>query len=100
MRALNVLRICGFLEGMSFLVLLLIAMPLKYLFALPRAVRVVGSIHGGLFVAFVAALMWVVIARRWSLSRAVLAFGASLVPGGTFVLDRALKREMDCLGTE
>lgn len=97
MRALNVLRICGFLEGMSFLVLLLIAMPLKYVFALPRAVRVVGSVHGALFVLFVGALIWVVIDRRWRVSRAALAFCASLVPGGTFVLDRALKRELDAL---
>ena len=88
------LRIVAFLEGMSFLVLLFVAMPLKYMLGLPIAVRVVGSIHGLLFVMFVAALVRVAFARRWPLRRSALAFGASCVPFGTFVLDRVLAREI------
>jgi integral membrane protein len=94
MNALSQLRLVAMLEGISFLGLLLIAMPLKYAFDLPAAVRVAGSVHGLLFLWFVSALVRVSIECRWPIRRAVAAFGASLVPGGTFVLDRTLAREM------
>ena len=55
--------------------------------------RVVGSIHGGLFVLFVGALLLAARAHRWSFSRVAGAFIASLVPFGTFVLDASLRRE-------
>lgn len=92
-RALRNLRIVAFVEGTSYLVLLGVAMPLKYLWQRPEAVRVVGGLHGILFLAFVVALFQVMLARRWSLTRAGWALLASLVPAGTFVLDRALRRE-------
>jgi integral membrane protein len=88
------LRLIAFVEGVSFLVLLFVAMPLKYLADLPLAVRIVGSIHGVLFIAFVAVLIRVSIARAWPLRRSLLAFVASIVPFGTFVLDRSLRREI------
>jgi integral membrane protein len=91
--AIGRLRAIGLAEGISFLVLLGIAMPLKYAAGMPMAVRVVGSIHGGLFVLFVAALLHVAYAHRWPLSRVAGAFIASLVPFGTFVLDARLRRE-------
>ena len=99
MNALRHLRLVGLLEGLSFLVLLFIAMPLKYLADLPLAVRVVGGLHGGLFLLFVAALLRVALVRDWPLSRSLVAFGASLVPWGTFVLDRQLKRELEASGS-
>ena len=79
---------------MSFLVLLFVAMPLKYLAGLPLAVRIAGSIHGLLFVAFVLALIWVSVARGWPISRALLAFVSSIVPFGTFAFDVSLRREI------
>ncbi|MBC7544569.1 MAG: DUF3817 domain-containing protein [Candidatus Sericytochromatia bacterium] len=94
MTALQQFRIIGWLEGTSFLFLLLVAMPLKYLAGLPSAVRITGSVHGLLFLLFMAALFRVVLERRWPIQRTVIAFVASLVPGGTFVFDRSLKREM------
>jgi integral membrane protein len=87
------LRFVGFVEGVSYLALLGIAMPLKYWAGLPLAVRVVGSLHGGLFILFFLAVAEVHIRRTpplpglWSRS-----FIASIVPFGTFVLDRWLKR--------
>ena len=95
MSALRQLRIVGFLEGLSFLALLLVAMPLKYYLGLPVAVRIAGSVHGLLFLLFVSALFRVAVERDWPFRRSLAAFGASLVPGGTFILDRALKREME-----
>jgi integral membrane protein len=94
MRSLHHLRIVAFLEGLSFLILLFIAMPLKYLAGQPLAVRVVGLIHGILFLAFLVALYRAARARRWPLRRSGLALLASLLPFGTFVLDRSLRVEI------
>ena len=97
MSALKWLRVCAFLEGTSLLLLFFVAMPLKYFFAMPIAVRIAGSLHGLLFLSFVAALVRVVADRSWPARRYLTALVASLVPGGTFVLDRTLKRELDAL---
>ena len=79
---------------MSFLVLLFVAMPLKYLAGLPLAVRIAGSVHGVLFIAFVLALIWASVARRWPFHRSLLAFASSIVPFGTFAFDVSLRREI------
>ncbi|WP_437493548.1 DUF3817 domain-containing protein [Sorangium sp. So ce1014] len=95
MTALRQLRLIAILEGLSYLLLLFIAMPLKYLADLPLAVRVVGSAHGLLFVLFLAALVHAAVRRRWSLGRSLLALVSSIVPFGTFVFDRSLRREIE-----
>ena len=91
--SLGRLRRIAFLEGISFLVLLGIAMPLKYLAGMPLAVRVAGSLHGGLFVLFLAALAHTAHTRGWSFDRISGALLASVLPFGTFVLDRQLRNE-------
>ncbi|NBD13877.1 MULTISPECIES: DUF3817 domain-containing protein [Corallococcus] len=93
MSALRQLRWVAFLEGVSFLGLLFIAMPVKYLGGQPLAVRIAGSVHGLLFLLFVSSLFRVAAEHGWPTRRSLMAFGASLVPFGTFVLDRALRRE-------
>ncbi|NDC79108.1 MAG: DUF3817 domain-containing protein [Chitinophagia bacterium] len=90
---LSRLRIIGDLEGVSYLLLLGVAMPLKYKAGMPQAVTWVGSLHGALFVAFCAALLQAHFARRWPLMRTLLAFLSSLIPFGTFLLSRELRRE-------
>jgi integral membrane protein len=85
--ALGRLRIVAFLEGISYLVLLGIAMPLKYLAGIPQAVRVVGMAHGVLFVLFVLLLIQVAVERSWSTKKSLLSFLSSLVPFGTFYAD-------------
>lgn len=86
-------RLVAFVEGVSFLVLLFVAMPLKYFAGMPMPVRVVGMAHGVLFIAY-ALLVALLLARgRFSLARAAWAMWMSLVPFGTFVLDRQLARE-------
>jgi integral membrane protein len=87
-------RLVAFLEGLSFVLLLFIAMPLKYWAGLPIAVRIVGGAHGLLFLLFVWALFAVALERSWPPRRWALAFFSSLVPFGTFVFDRSLKREI------
>ena len=81
------------LEGLSFLLLLFIAMPLKYLAGMPLGVKVVGWAHGMLFVLYLLLLGEVAVVHRWPLVRILGAFIASLVPFGTFVLDARLRRE-------
>src|SRR5687767_7080413 len=88
------LRVIAFLEGVSFLVLLGIAMPLKYYFDSPLAVKIIGMAHGVFFILFVFALIDVKISNRWPLMKTLWAFMASLMPFGTFVLDsNVLKKE-------
>ena len=92
-KLLHWFRMIAIAEGISFLVLLGIAMPLKYFMDMPLAVKVVGYIHGFLFIAFVA-LAWNV---KNELNKNSIWFAkallASLLPFGTFVLDKSLKRE-------
>ncbi|MCG5052947.1 MAG: DUF3817 domain-containing protein [Myxococcales bacterium] len=88
------LRRIGFVEGLSFLVLLLIAMPLKYAAGMPLAVKYVGWVHGALFVAYVVALGQATSAMMWRPLTAVALFVAAVVPGGTFVADRWLKKQV------
>ena len=91
------LRVVAFIEGCSFLLLLGVAMPLKYFAGLPLAVRIVGSIHGGLFLLFCVALLQAMLAARWSMLRAGIVFASSLVPFGTFAIDGRLKKEDEAL---
>ncbi len=86
------LRIIGFAEGLSFLVLLGIAMPLKYMLGLPETVRVVGMVHGLLFVLYVLLVVQVKIEYGWTFKKMGLALLASLVPFGTFWADVKLFR--------
>lgn len=81
----------GHAEGISYLLLLGIAMPLKYMYAMPQAVRIVGSIHGILFVAFVLAILNARMDMKLSFGKSLLLFIASLVPFGTFFLARIVK---------
>ena len=91
--ALNRFRTVALLEGISFLVLLFIAMPLKYFADMPLPVKLTGWAHGVLFILYVVALVEVTIKLRWSLLTAIVAFVASLVPFGTFVLDAQLLKK-------
>jgi integral membrane protein len=87
------LRAIGLVEGASFLVLLGIAMPLKYFAGFPIAVKVVGWAHGVFFILFCVALAHAMRAARWSILRTLGIFGAALVPFGTIAIDGTLKRE-------
>ncbi|WP_299455676.1 DUF3817 domain-containing protein [uncultured Microscilla sp.] len=91
--ALGRLRIMGFLEGLSFLVLLGIAMPLKYIWQMPEAVKITGAVHGLLFVVYCILLIQVKIEHEWPLKKVGLAILASIVPFGPFIADKKLFQE-------
>ena len=75
----------------SYLLLLGVAMPLKYFYDSPEAVRVTGMAHGLLFVAYCLLLALCMRKFKWSFGFAIYLFVATLIPFGTFVTDRKLK---------
>lgn len=92
MTFVRALRLLAIIEGVSTLVLFGIAMPLKYFAGMPMAVRIVGSLHGALFVALVVMLL--VAIRKVPISFGVAAAGmvVAVIPGGPFLLDRHLAK--------
>jgi integral membrane protein len=80
-------------EGVSFLLLLFIAMPLKYWAGMPIWVRIVGSAHGGLFLLYIWAALRAARHDKWSMKQLAVALIASLLPFGPFVIDHKLKHE-------
>jgi integral membrane protein len=92
-KLLHRFRMIGIAEGISFLVLLLIAMPLKYIFNFPEAVKVIGWLHGALFVAFIYFAFEVMGSLKKNFLWLLKAFVAAFFPLGTFIFDRQLKKE-------
>ena len=94
------LRIIGILEGISLLVLMGIAMPLKYFAGNPEPVRIVGWMHGILFVLFMLAVLVVYFQRNWPFKKLIFAFLAAFFPFGTFIFDAQLRREEKISGAD
>ncbi len=92
--AITRFRIVAIAEGISFLLLLGIAMPLKYFAGMPLAVKITGWIHGLLFILYVLALLEAGIAHRWFLGKMAALFIASLLPFGPFVADAYMLRKV------
>jgi len=84
-------RLVGILEGLSYLILLFIAMPLKYFLEMPLAVKYVGWAHGALFVAYCITLLAAAVQLGWSFKKVIIAGLASLIPFGPFLIDRKVK---------
>jgi len=78
----------GRLEGISFLVILFITMPLKYFFENPMPNKVIGMIHGLLFILYVFFATLYASEEEWSLKKKLLAYAASVVPFGTFIFEK------------
>ncbi|GGI09961.1 DUF3817 domain-containing protein [Gottfriedia solisilvae] len=85
-------RLMGLIEGLSLLVLLFIAMPLKYFADLPEIVTLVGSLHGFFFVLYVITITYVTFKIRWSFMWAISAFVVAFIPFGNLILDAKLRR--------
>ena len=88
------LTIAGYLEGTSFLLLLGIAMPLKYMLGIPEAVKYVGMAHGALFIAYILVLLIATSKIKmplWAMPAGVLG---SFLPFGPFIFDYLLKKSL------
>jgi len=83
-------KVVAILEGVSFLGLLGIAMPLKYILGLPAATEIVGMAHGILFITYVFMVVLIRKQLHWNLKITALALTASVIPFGPFVVDRKL----------
>ena len=92
-KLLHRFRMIGIAEGISFLILVFIAMPLKYIFHYPLAVKMFGWAHGVLFVSFIYFAFDVFGSFKKPFSWLVKAGLASVLPFGTFILDKELKKE-------
>lgn len=80
-------RIIAISEGISFLILLLIAMPLKYFAGIPEAVKLVGWIHGVLFIVYILAVFLIRKSLHWNFAQVMMALIASVLPGGPFIMN-------------
>ncbi len=89
---LGLLRIIGLLEGISYLILLGLAMPLKYIWDKPEFIYSTGMAHGLLFTLYIFFVLLVTYQLKWSLAKCFWALLASLVPFGTFIADKKLFR--------
>tara|TARA_B100000614_G_scaffold96112_1_gene86798 strand:- start:3350 stop:3679 length:330 start_codon:yes stop_codon:yes gene_type:complete len=85
----KLVSIVSYLEGFSAILLFAVAMPVKYIGGEPRLVSVIGSIHGGLFVVFIA-LLFVGVGRHWNMTALIHGFIAAVVPAGPFLFDGML----------
>ncbi|WP_394973285.1 DUF3817 domain-containing protein [uncultured Croceitalea sp.] len=85
---LKIFRITAILEGISYLLLFGLTMPLKYWAELGEPNKIVGMAHGILFILFVVLAGIVCWERKWSIKRFFILFVASLLPFGTFYADK------------
>ena len=76
------------LEGLSFLILLCIAMPLKYIYNIPEAVQAVGMAHGILFMLYVLGAFYMKPKLNWSITTLLIVILCSVLPFGPFYADR------------
>ena len=96
---LSRLRLLSLVEGISTLLLFGVAMPLKYMANMPLAVRIVGSVHGLLFVALALMLMAAIKRVPMNTGQAILGILAAVIPFGPFLYDRRLRDLEERLGT-
>ena len=90
------MRLIGFMEGISLLVLFFIAMPLKYAFGIPELSKVMGTVHGALFLLFIFNALSVGVECQWKFRETTWkVLLACIIPLGTFYIDRKILSKMD-----
>ncbi|WP_126973903.1 DUF3817 domain-containing protein [Gynurincola endophyticus] len=89
------LRLIGLLEGISLLLLLFIAVPLKYWWNIPEGSKLIGTIHGALFLLFVINTLSVGVEYNWKFRQTTWkVLIACMIPFGTFYIDRKILSKM------
>jgi len=88
-------RMAAYIEGWSFIILLFVAMPLKYMMGILIATKIVGMTHGVLFIWFLLALGSATAEQKQNAKFVLTSIVASLVPFGTFFLDKKLLKSLD-----
>ncbi|RYD93307.1 MAG: DUF3817 domain-containing protein [Sphingobacteriales bacterium] len=90
--AVRRLHILGYAEAVSWILLLFIAMPLKYIWHQPLMVKYVGWVHGILFILYCVHLLLVKIALKWSVGKMITGGIAAFLPFGTLWFDRRIEK--------
>lgn len=85
---IKVFKWVSVLEAMSFLLLLFIAMPLKYWFNLPQMVEVVGMAHGILFISYIVGAIIAYNLLNWKFKTLLLVVACSVIPFGPFYIEK------------
>jgi len=85
---LTLFRATSILEGISYLSLFAITMPLKYMADLPMPNKYVGYAHGGLFILYIVLALVFWFQKKWSIKRLFILLLASLLPFATFYVDK------------
>ena len=85
---IKIFKLISTLEAISFLVLLLIAMPLKYVWEMPQMVEIVGMAHGVLFVLYVFGTYWMYEKLNWDWKTFAITVFCSVIPFGPFYVER------------
>ncbi|PZD79321.1 DUF3817 domain-containing protein [Mesonia sp. K7] len=88
MSLIKIFKIVSVLEAISFLLLLGVAMPLKYVWDMPEMVRIVGMAHGLLFVLYVFLAYWMYEKLNWPFKTFAIAVLCSILPFGPFYFDK------------
>jgi integral membrane protein len=85
---IRIFKWISILEGISFLLLLFIAMPLKYMFNLPQMVQIVGMAHGILFISYLVGAIFVYNLLNWKFKTLLIAVACSVIPFGPFYIEK------------
>ena len=88
LKMIQVFKLVGWLEGSSLILLLGLAMPLKYFFGYPSLVSMVGAAHGALFLIYCALAFWLGFKLNWKITTLLTSLVLSCLPFGTFVFER------------
>ncbi|WP_347053598.1 DUF3817 domain-containing protein [Flavobacterium olei] len=90
------LRLIAFLEGISLLILIFIAVPLKHYFEDPSLVKAMGPIHGALFLLFIINALSVGVEKKWKfIDTTWKVLLACIIPFGTFYIDHKILRNLN-----
>lgn len=90
------LRLIGYLEGFSLLILIFVAVPLKHFFNAPGLVGSMGPIHGSLFLLFLYGTLSVAVTEKWKFKETTWkVLLACIIPFGTFYIDRHILKKAE-----
>ena len=92
---LKLFRLIAFIEGISYILLLFIAVPIKYLIGNPEYVKLLGMPHGILFIMYIICSFIINFELKWSIKDLSIILSASLVPFGTFYVDKKYLKPSD-----
>jgi integral membrane protein len=95
MSTLSIFKKVAIAEGISYIALIFIAVPLKHFANMPLAVRYTGWVHGLLFVLYVAFVVMCAMEYKWKFGKTALVFFASLLPFAPFIVEKRLHEETE-----